>query len=370
MIQSVPDVDGSGSAGRLTRKRKLLYTFVVCTIAAVLLFSAGEIYIRNWGTFDQAGWYELTDDPVLFYRLAPHRSGDDEGHFRTQTSQRIRGPWEFESRPPVGARRVLWIGDSACFGCGCDDTQTAPYYFHAFARASNIPVESVNLAVAGYNVRQAREVLSQRSTEFSGADCVVYYHHENDIVNAPLVPLAARLPGGLFWDYEAPQHIAKKLAKRSAVVRRLWNTDVLVRLRGAGVTDEQAAAERRSLADRSMELPIHPFTRTCASLYNDESAYGRRFRDELFLMADLASAINARLILVFWPSRTLLHHQELNELRRALSQWCRNKGITEVDVTDSFVSSTAPELYSDTIHPGPDGQRIIAEAVYKAWTEK
>ncbi len=335
-----------------------------------MAFAAGEIYFRLWCPIDEAGWFELTDDPVLFYRLAPNLSGEHEGHRRTQTSQRLRGPWVFEERPPPGVRRVLWVGDSACFGTGCDDTQTAPYLFHQIATDSGLAVESINLAVVGYNVRQLRDLLAHRSTEFRGADAVIYYHHENDIVNAPWAALAPRLPGKLYWEYEAPQSLVKKLAKRSAVVRRLWNTDLFVHLRGADESGTNAAVIRRALADRSITLPADPFTRTCVSLYDDANAYGCRFRDELYTMADRAASINARFIMVYWPSRTLLHHEELIHLRSTISSWCDEKGILFVDVTDAFLSAEAVDLYADTIHPGPEGQHIIAEAVFQVWSSR
>ena len=332
-----------------------------------MVFAAGEIYIRLWCPIDEDGWYELTDDPILFYRLTPNLSGDHEGHLRTHTSQRLRGPWVFEVQPPPGVRRVLWVGDSACFGHGCDDNQTAPFKFHQIATASGIAVESINLAVVGYNVRQIRDLLAQRLTEFQGTDTVIYYHHENDIVNAPWAALAPRVPWNLYWEYEAPQSLAKKLIKRSAVVRRLWNTDLLVRLRGIELGTSDADA-RSALADRSIKLPIDPFTRTCVSLYYDVNAYGRRFRDELYTMADLAASINARFVMVYWPSRTLLHHEELIRLRSAFSLWCDEKGILFVDVTDTFLAAEAADVYADTIHPGPEGQNIIAMAVFKAWS--
>ncbi len=352
----------------LSPRRKLFYSVVVCAMAAVMVLAAGEVYIRLWGPIDEVGWYELTDDPILFYRLTPDFSGDDHGHRRTQTAQRLRGPWVFEEQPAPGVRRVLWVGDSACFGSGCDDTQTAPFQFHKIAKASGVAVDSIDLAVVGYNVRQVRDVLARRSTEFRGADTVIYYHHENDIVNAPWFAVAHRVPWNLYWEYEAPQNFAKKLVKRSAVVRRLWNTDLLVQLRGASASDAERAVIRTALADRSLSLPISPFTKTCVDLYDNAHEHGRRFRDELFTMADRAESMNARFVMVYWPSRTLLHHEELIRLRRTLSSWCDEKNILFVDVTDAFLAAETADIYADTIHPGPDGQLIIANAVFNAWS--
>jgi len=85
-------------------------------------------------------------------------------------------------------------------------------------------------------------------------------------------------------------------------------------------------------------------------------------------MADLAASMHTRFIVVYWPSRTLLHHEELTRLRDTLRKWCVDKGIVLVDVTEAFLDSQGGELYADTIHPGGDGQRIIAEAVFDNWS--
>lgn len=351
----------------VSRRRKILYTCLVCAAGASAIFALGEFYIRRFSPLDDAGWYDEAGDPVLFYRLRANVAGDDHGRRRTQTAQRLRGPGPaYEQDAAEGVWRVLWIGDSACFGSGCDDDQTAPKVFDELATRRGVAVESINLAVVGYNVRQVREVLAQRAQEFRGARTVVYYHHENDVVNAPWAQLAPRLPADLYWDYEPPQPFVKKLIKRSAVVRRLWNTDLAVRLRGGGEYGIDAATVRAALPDRSVTLPIHGFTRKCVELYDDGNEYGRRFREELRRMAELSSARGAGLVFVYWPSRTLLHHVELDTLRRTLRQWCLAEGVVFIDVTEAFLADSSADLYVDSIHPGPAGQRLIARAVLDA----
>ena len=64
---------------------------------------------------------------------------------------------------------------------------------------------------------------------------------------------------------------------------------------------------------------------------------------------------------------TLQHHEELTRLRDRLSRWCEELGIAFVDVTDTILPSQAADLYVESIHPGPAGQRIIAEAVFETW---
>ena len=340
----------------MTRRRKFLFTGCVCGVVALLGLVLAELYIRCCIPLDESGWYELVDDPILFYRFTAEKEGEDLGKRRTQTAQRLRGPFTYSEQPAPGVHRLLWLGDSACFATGVADEETAAYRLYELATAAGVSLESINLAVVGYNVRQVREVLARRSAEFQGVSTVVYYHHENDIVNAPWVALAPHLPSKLYRDYDPPQAAWKKVLKRSALVHRLARTQWFAR---------QHAVPAASF-DPSEPPPMAYYTRLCASLYTDGHAMGRQFRDELYAMADLVEPIGARFILVYWPTQTIRGHDELDRVRSVMRNWCAARNIHLLDVTDAFLAGDARDLYLDPIHPSPDGQRIIAEAVWAA----
>lgn len=351
------------SAGRRWR---VAFALGMTALAATLAFLAGEAWVRWACPIDDSDWYELHDDPILYYRLAADRTGEDHGTRRTQTSQRIRGPDLHAPSPADGTRRVLWIGDSACFGHGVADEQTAPFEFSCLAKTVGLEWESINLGVVGYNVRQVREVLTRRSDEFRGASVVVYLHHENDIINVPWTAVATHMPSGLFWDYEPPQPLYRKLLKRSALVRRTWNSALIVEWLGPGEGNEADPVRTAELlVNRTLKSPIHPLTRRCASLYDSNAQLGRQFREELARMAEHCRTSGAKFVFVYWPSRTLLHHEELGRLRLTLSEWCHELGIVWVDATDAFLASPATDLYFDAVHPGIGGYRLIAELVLK-----
>lgn len=264
------------------RRQRIALACGTTVFVATLLLLAGEAWVRWCFPIDDSDWYELNDDPVLYYRLAADRTGEDHGARRTQSAQRLRGLKPYATNPPFGIDRVLWIGDSACFGHGVADEQTAPFEFSRQARAAGVESESINLGVVGYNVRQVREVLTQRSVEFRGASTVVYLHHENDIINVPWTAVAAHMPSRLFWDYEPPQPLYRMLLKRSALVRRLWNSTTVVGLLGPGEGNEfDPDLAAKLLGDRTIEAPIHPLTRRCASLYDPNDTLGSQFRNDL-----------------------------------------------------------------------------------------
>jgi len=353
----------------ISRRRKLVFAGLIACGGLIAGAIVAEFLLRLYGTTDDRGRYEWVDDPILFYRMRAGVVEDGPTGRRSQTVQHLRGPAVFEKMPPPGTDRVLWVGDSACFGTGVDDAQTAAHQFQRLA-GSVRPTESINLGVEGYNIRQIRETLIRRSVEFQGARLVVYYHHENDLVNAPWAEVAPFLPGGLYWEFEAPQPTIKLVLKRSVLARRLLNS-----WRRLSAPVPEVAGDRGANTDgragQMEDVPtraVSEFTRTCTMLYQDESAYGRRFREELRLMRDRADAIGAEFVMVYWPSRTLLGSADLERLRAVLAQWCAEDGVKLVDVTHAFLADSSTELYFDTVHPGPTGQRIIAEEVLRVWS--
>lgn len=341
-------------------RRKFLFSLVMFSCSILLVATVAESWLRWQGGVDPEGWYERVDDPVLFYRLSAGRSGHSGGWSRTQAAQHVRGLREYAQRPTEGVARALWIGDSACFGTGVDDEHTAPAQFEELAESAGIAVEAINLGVEGYNVRQVREVLAQRSTEFAGAGLVVYYHHENDIVNAPLAWLAPYLPGELYWAYEPPQGAVRKLAKRSALVRRMWDVALTWR-RSSGSLDDIPSMDAREVT------ALGAYTEKCLPLYSSDSSYGSRFGDELDAMKAMCQRMKAPLMVVYWPTRGLRTRPEADRLRHTLAEWCQRRDILFVDTTEAFRAAADAGLYADSIHPGVAGQRIIAQAVLRQW---
>ncbi|MBI4716405.1 MAG: SGNH/GDSL hydrolase family protein [Planctomycetes bacterium] len=349
---------------RLPWRRRLVFAGAVLLAALTCALTFGEWYCRSL-PLDPRGWYELTRDPVLFYRLAAGVSGVDGGNVRTQTAQRLRGPLTFSALPPEGAHRVLWIGDSACFGHGVADEETAAMVLPAVARANGVVVESINLGVVGYNVRQAREVLTQRGEEFRGAKAIVYFRHLNDIVNAPWTGVAPHIPSSLFWSYERPAPVVAQWAKRSALVTRLAHTQAghrLWRWLAPAPPDTDSEPEGRSPAGLRSVRPLHA---QYVALYTDGGRFAGQFRDELNTMAITARERGAALIVVYWPTEDLLQTSASERVIEALAPWCATSGATLIDMTAEFVAA-GHKAYADATHPGETGHRLIAERV---WSE-
>jgi lysophospholipase L1-like esterase len=81
-------------------------------------------------------------------------------------------------------------------------------------------------------------------------------------------------------------------------------------------------------------------------------------------MADQAADQGARFLMLYFPTRSLLGHEQLDRLRDVLATWCAEKDITLIDMTEDFLANPGPDLYADNLHPGTLGQRLIAEKVF------
>lgn len=345
---------------RLTRGRKLLFTAGVLGVAVVACLLGAEYLTRALIPIE--AYYELTGDPILFYRLAGGIDCLDAGRPRAQTEQHIRGKTVFALHPPRQTRRVAWVGDSACFGCGVGDAETAPHVLQALASDRGVKLESINFGVPGYNVRQVREVVRKRCPQFRDLTAVVYYHHINDIVNAPWAELAPFVPSGLYWQYERPGNPLVRWLKRSALVRRVGHSEWV------GSLLRPAPSATAPTGDSGTANPppsVSAFSAQCVSLYDDTNRYGRQFRDDLNAMADDARRQGADFIMVYFPIESLLGHPASERLVKTLSQWCRAAGIPFIDVSNDFLTAGRPVLYADRTHPGPAGQRIVAERVWR-----
>lgn len=298
--------------------------------------------------------YELTGDPILFYRLTGPLYCLDAGAPRTQTEQRVRGLSIKSRECPPATSRVAWVGDSACFGCAVGDEETAPHLFQTMPSEVGTRWESINFGVPGYNVRQVREVVKQRCPEFRGLSAVVYYHHLNDIVNAPWAELAPFLPSDLYWKYERPGNTLVRWLKRSALVRSLGHTRLAATL----------LRPQRGERDSNIgSTAIGGFTAQCVSLYANDTRHGVQFRDDLNAMADDARRQGADLVMVYFPIRELLGHALSDQIVSVLEKWCAAKGILFVDVSAEFLAANDDDLYVDDTHPGLTGQRIVARSV-------
>ncbi len=357
MTTSTTTID---AGARMSLRRRILHAACVAAVAIAAASLIAEVLCRTIIPIPDN--YELIDDPILFYRLAADVDVIEDGVRYTHTQQHARGPLDFAEEKPPGAHRVAWVGDSACFGIGVADEETAPNQLQMMARGHGVDLESINLAVPGYNVAQVREVVAQRCTKLRDVDTIVYYHHRNDIINAPWAELAPFVPSDLYWKYERPGNWLIRCLKRSALVRRLGHTRLAAKIlrwspRDTGATAPTTGAVRPPTANS--------FDGQCDSLYVDGGRHGVQFRDDLYAMAAEAKRQGAVFIMVYFPVKSSLKNSLDNRVAGALAARCAEGGIGFIDLSEAFASAREADLYADSIHPGKSGQHIVASAVWE-----
>ncbi len=356
MLQQLPESSiqsDTDQRPKISRRRKVLFSGFVFTLVSLFAFVVGEIVVRQTLSIDPLGWYERSDDPILFYKLKPSVSGLDNGFPRHQTAQGLRGTREYPPRPPANSYRTLWIGDSACCGSLIGDDATAPAQLESMAANDARTIEAINLGVVGYNIRQIREVYHQRSHEFAGVETVIYYHHVNDIYNAPWWRLAPYVTSELRCTFDPPASPLRRVLRRSALLQYLRHTTIV---------HDWVSAERRN--PNGDEANPDSFADMCLRGYVDNESAAHRFRDELRLLAEAVHESGADFIVLWFPARHAARSTSYVDARDRVAGWVADVGGTFLDVTDMFRDGDPATLYVDASHPTREGNHIIATAIH------
>lgn len=262
---------------------------------------------------------------------------------------------DIESHKPLRGLRKLafvWLGDSACCGSCIGDDETAPAIFETLSNKKNKSAEAINLSVVGYNIRQIRELYRQRSDEFKDVKTVVYYHHCNDIINAPWWRLAPSLPTQLRRDYDPPGSKIRSTLRRSALLQYLTHTELGIRLRkGPQASNNQPNSRPTQI------------TRLCLDLYAGQNRYATQFEQDLKTLAEDVKKSGANFVVIWWPTRYAETVPGYLAASDTLKKWTTETGAKFIDVTQPFVDGDHDLLYVDPDHPSGKGQHLIAETV-------
>ena len=179
---------------RISTKRKLIFSFVTCTLAlgclngvAWLLLPKSSVFWDNplmmmypVDTFDPAVTGDQlfrNDDPRRRVRYVP----DQHRWFRLDPEPTI----------PASGKLILHFGDSSTWGWGLADQQSA--YPGVLARLLDQPVHSVNLGVPGYTSLQGRRYLETLLPKVHDRVVAVTIYFGNNDATSNLAPDATRL---------------------------------------------------------------------------------------------------------------------------------------------------------------------------------
>jgi lysophospholipase L1-like esterase len=130
------------------------------------------------------GRFRLSTNPRIAYEPVPDlnytgASLDFYNYRGANNSLGYRGP-QYPTAKPVGAFRILVLGDSIAEGIRIDDyADVFSALLESTLRARGWPVEVMNFAVSGYNTQQEVETLKQKGIAFK-PDLVILAYCLND----------------------------------------------------------------------------------------------------------------------------------------------------------------------------------------------
>lgn len=303
-------------------------------LASTLLALAGfEAALRALGLpgFD-ACWHvaepfwQPEPDPELGWRYRP---GAEVA--RALVNERgLRGPVLPPARSP-GRERLLFVGDSTCFGIwvALDDTFAARAS-RELAAARGRPVEYEIAALPGYSSWHSR-VLVRRLAERQRPDVVVLYvgaHNDHG---------RAR--------YFRDGAIPARLARRHAAWHRVRTLLLL-----ENAADEAWRHWGRKLvpAERALRVPPDEFADNLRDLV-------RRTR---------AAGAEALVLSPPWSERQLADHPEIPRYREILRAVAREEGAALLDLQPLFAGRDEAALYQrDRVHFSAAGHARAARAI-------
>lgn len=275
-------------------------------------------------------------DRDLLYRYRP--SHEFLGYYRTN-SRGYRGG-EFDVRKPQGVFRIVCVGDSCTFGLGVREADTWERRLEEIlnrAGDGTIRFEVLSFGVVGYSTFQSRRQLELEVPRFA-PDLVLYMPTVfNDATYAPEATDAER----------GEQH-------RSLIVR-------LRQLRLSRLLGSEPP--RYSLPDR-VELAA---TRDASHCRVPLAELPEHYRAAI----DSVRRMGARLLMIGSTVDTALRAKDpgLEERMACLRNVAAEQGVPLTDAGAALRAFEPLSLFTDGVHPGPEGTRVIARAVFESLVE-
>ena len=248
----------------------------------------------------------------------------------------LRGEAIAPKRP--GTHRIVFVGDSVTFGFGVPEEATFASVVEDLAASRQLPVETVNAAVAGWSSRQYLLFLDKHGTNLQ-PDVVVVGVVLNDITELASGVRQATTPAGL-----TAGNTISWLAERSAAIAALKSLWI-------------AVADPIGRELRSVEELVHD---------PDSSAVRHAMKLHLGELEDivrLAAIGRYRLALVLFPFRFQLTGDDLDAPQRHMREFARTFEIPVLDTLPLLGRYPPERVLIDHDHLTVFGHRVVAEAI-------
>ncbi|MDQ7821538.1 MAG: SGNH/GDSL hydrolase family protein [Candidatus Eremiobacteraeota bacterium] len=339
--QSEAEPSGSGIAARRAFNKRLLFATVITTaILLCLLEGAARLCYRDQEVFvpDPYLLFSPQKNLVNFKIKTPRAT-----YWLSTTSDGFRtwiGAGPVTVAKPPGTYRILCLGDSVTFGnIGISDNETYPYYLQRILSAKNLtkPVQVINGGCMGYSSLQGLEFYRRTAMKYR-PDLLIIAFLNNDI-HPQMVTDRERLSSS-----EAAK-ILKTSLQKSAFYRMLR----------ARLSGEEIFESMRGKSNFTSRVPYE------------------EYRENMEEFLSLASSEGTEVIFLNLPINTSSMRPDETHYRAAVYDlaFCNNAGYIDlVDLFTNYQNYHHKYLFSDLIHPNPEGNEVMASHIAGYLQEK
>lgn len=170
---------------RLSRKKKILFSFVLYFLISCICLLIAEIAIRIICPqsilprfVENAPWGIRKVLPNI---NAIHKTPEYSYRYRTN-SKGFRGTKEYEIVPPESCLRIVVQGDSVTLGYGVKDNETYSYLLQEMLNKDGFRAEVINMAVSGFGTAEEIIQFHEVAKKYK-PDLVILGFFKNDPLN-------------------------------------------------------------------------------------------------------------------------------------------------------------------------------------------
>lgn len=348
----------------MTRRRKLAFA-VAMMAALVVAFEAVarvlDVCACRPPTPATGSWQEMQADPRYLWRLTPNFEIQSPAGTTRINSLGLRDSFE-PRKKTSNERRILTTGDSSVYGWGVPAGMTYQERLEASLNQS-FPAyrfEVINLGVPGYSTVQTLRLLED-----------VGWSYEPDLVIVSNVFSDCNID--TFQDERALAMVNPEpsLLHASRTYCALWNlyarwystaNQERNRVLMPGVPRDTSVLEKVDMVVDLSRVPLARYVENLDAIRIGAAAHGAGI-----LVAPLAQEWD----IGRWtvpslakptPDQVLPWHP----YRAAMAEFATKHGLGLVSMPDAFKTTRQPtgRLFSDPVHPGPDGAAVMAEALF------
>ncbi len=348
---------------------------------AAAQFAGFEGALRVWGHSEAAPSFQalFMPDPQIGYRLRPNArtrfvTSEFDAHIAIN-AQGVRDDRDIGPKAP-NERRVVVLGDSLVLSVQVDRQQTFCSLLEERLNRGDGPYtyRVINAGVQGYGPVEEllffREVVRHFQPDLVVETIFVGNDAEEAVASAPRLRGDARATAEVVS--ESLRTRLRRLVRRSMVLQ-------VLRLRVVSVTDRLP----------TFKAPPEPPLQSYAAHPAPRIAEGMRIsRDCVSAIADEASSVGARTMVMLVPARFQVDDPDYGRLKTAVAQ--AGGELVRDAATDRFDAALAdvplPRLdvlpalraalpgkdvfFQETVHFTPRGHEIVAEAMERFIREK